>query len=777
MGELSLDIGLKALLTSKAALDTIGHNIANANTPGYSRQDLHVSSGRAQTLRGLRIGDGVQADFVTRTVDELVNRRLVAQLGVMSRLEANVVGLSDLEALFGEPGEGGLGSILNGLFERMAELSAQPGERLQREGVVEAASQLTGRFHDLAGDVRALRDSTVEQAKLVAKDVDRLAAEIFGLGREIAAVESGGVVANDLRDQREQALRELASKIDVTYHETPSGHLQVFADGQMLVGESRAATVDVRVGDDGTLEVSLSGGVKPLEVKGGELGALVGLHDKQLPGVIERVDALARALILEMNRVHATGAPLDGGFRRLDAESAVVDSDGDGQLEDELLGYAGLPLEIEAGELQVHVTSVATGAVQTHRIAIDPATMTVGDLVDALGSLPGIGATLDGSGHLQLVADDGYRFDFSHRLDRLPDDAGTFGGARATLGSGAGPFDLSGGGALDLDGPLGPFTVTLDPSDFADPAQATAAEVAAAINAEPGTTANSMRAVAVGAQVFLQTLDGGSATGFDVVGGSAAGALGFVAGTSVTGQEAEVAVELHGTYTGGSSGSWTFRPTGDGAIGTTPGLGVEVRDGNGTLVATLDVGAGYVPGAQIAIADGLSVSFGAGAVSATDGDAFGATLAGEPDTAGLLVAFGLNGLFTGTDAQSIELRADIAANPSLLAASGNGDAGDNGVLLELIGLQERVAGELGATFDAFYGDLVGDVGQRIDSAKSSLESERYLVDSLESRRQEVSGVNVDEELVAMIQYEQAFAAAAQFIQVVNSLSEEILNLV
>ena len=64
MANLSLDIGLKALLTSQAALDTIGHNIANANTPGYSRQTLHVSNGRAQTLRGLRIGDGVDADFV-----------------------------------------------------------------------------------------------------------------------------------------------------------------------------------------------------------------------------------------------------------------------------------------------------------------------------------------------------------------------------------------------------------------------------------------------------------------------------------------------------------------------------------------------------------------------------------------------------------------------------------------------------------------------------------------------------------------------------------------
>ena len=99
-----------------------------------------------------------------------------------------------------------------------------------------------------------------------------------------------------------------------------------------------------------------------------------------------------------------------------------------------------------------------------------------------------------------------------------------------------------------------------------------------------------------------------------------------------------------GSFSGTANSGWTFRPTADGAIGTTSGLAVEVRDGNGTLVALLDVGADFVPGTELAIAEGISVSFGAGEVAASEGDAFAVELAGDPDSAGVLVAFGLNAL-------------------------------------------------------------------------------------------------------------------------------------
>ena len=404
--------------------------------------------------------------------------------------------------------------------------------------------------------------------------------------------------------------------------------------------------------------------------------------------------------------------------------------------------------------------------------------MTIGELVDAFNDVPGLSAGIDPSGHLRLSADVGTRFDFARGLDTSPDALGSFGGARASIGSGGeGPFALASGDTLTLTGPAGPYTVTFVPTDFAEITQASAEEIAAVINADPGTAANGLQARTVGGQLVLQSIAEGSTTSFEVTAGSALGALGLTPGTTVTGHDTAVTVTLTGSYEGAGNRDLTFRPTVDGEIGTTPGLQVEVFDANGSLVKTLDVGAGYQPGSEIELVDGVRVSFGLGTLSATHNDAFDATFVAASDSSDVLVALGLGSFFEGTGLADIAVRSDIAADPSRLATSDDGSPGDNGALLRLLALQESVASELGTSFGEFYGSVVGDVGFQIQSTEKSLELESFLVDSLVARRQQVSGVNMDEELVDMIRFEQAFGAAAQFIQVVNSLNDEILNLV
>ena len=91
-------------------------------------------------------------------------------------------------------------------------------------------------------------------------------------------------------------------------------------------------------------------------------------------------------------------------------------------------------------------------------------------------------------------------------------------------------------------------------------------------------------------------------------------------------------------------------------------------------------------------------------------------------------------------------------------------------------LQQEPAESLGRTFNEFYGTIVAGVGFQISSTRNSLEVEEFISTSLLERREQISGVNIDEELVNMILYEQAFGAASRFIQVVNTLNDEVLNL-
>ena len=126
MANLSLTTGLRALLSAQRVLDTIGHNVANANTPGYSRQRVQLDSGLALQRGGMLVGSGVDASRVDRSVDSLLARRIMAQRGVMGGLGTRISTLSEIESFFGEPGPGGVGQLFDGFFSAASELSTTP---------------------------------------------------------------------------------------------------------------------------------------------------------------------------------------------------------------------------------------------------------------------------------------------------------------------------------------------------------------------------------------------------------------------------------------------------------------------------------------------------------------------------------------------------------------------------------------------------------------------------------------------------------------------------
>jgi flagellar hook-associated protein FlgK len=779
MATLGLDIGLRALLTSRSALDTIGHNLANASTPGYSRQSLEVSTSRTMLLRGLALGSGVQADVVRRTTDALLVRRMIGQTSSLARLDARTGGLSEIEALLGEPGSSALGQRLAELFGSFSSLANDPSESALRSGVAQSAVSLTDQLHQLAASLGTIRSDTAEQARAQVEEVNSLTRRLFELNRQVRELESRRVPANDLRDQRELLLGELAGRLDISYHEDSTGLVRVSTQGQLLVGSAGASRVELEEPAAGTVRLRIEGATQTLVPRGGTLGALAELAAETIPGYQDGLDALARGLILGVNQAHGTALPPSGPFRQLTAAFAFADHDEDGELLDERLADSGLVFAIEEGELFVNVQDLAGGAFRTTRIEIDPERTTVGELVGALGAIEGLSASLDSTGRLKILADAGVGFDFSKRLNTAPDPDGTFGGGRASLVLGAGePYALADLQTLDLVGGAGPFSVTFSAGDFATIGEASAAELAAALNADPGLAAGGLRAVVVGDRVALQSQGAGAGESFTVAGGSALGALGLVAGTVVDGHDLAASVTLDGEHQGAANQEYTFLALGDGTIGSTPGLLVEVRDAGGALVAVLDVGQGYQPGSALAFGDGLSVRFGLGELSATHGDRFVARALAESDSAGVVGALGLNAFFVGTGAADVALRADLASDPAGIATGLGGGAGDNRGALALAAVaEERLTVLDGRTVSGAWGDVVADLGFQSGSARDALEMERFLMDGLIERREQISGVDVDRELVDMLREEQSFAAASQYIQVVQQTLDELLNLI
>lgn len=779
MASIGLNSGLKALLASQASLDVIGHNISNANTPGYSRQRLELSAAPALFRRNLAMGSGVNADVITRTTDALLQMRMVGQISSLNRLESSIGGMTEVQALLGEPGGFGLGGGMNDFFGSIAELSTSTEDLVLRTGVVQMTTSLTTQFNQLATTMRSLRFDTANQVGIQVKQVNALAEQLVKLNLEISQTEATGMPANDLRDQRDEAIRNLASYVDIDFHEDPNGVIRITAGGRLLVGGNRAFEMSSFVHEDGSVDLYVEGSTVPVNMSQGKLAGLIAVGESFIPGLQADFNDLAHNLIFEMNRVHSTGTPTAGNFQTLTSTYPVIDGDGDGRLTDELISAAGLPFDVQSGEFFVNVTRLNTGTMRTSRIEVDTSTDTVGEVLDALNAISGLNANLNSFGHLQVFADAGFGFDFAPKLDSSPDKSGTLGGAEASLGAdGRGPYALADGMTLDLTGPAGSFSITFDDADFEEISEATAQEIAAVLNSTPDIQANGLRAVVVDDRLYVQTAATGAAASFTVDGGTSLASFGWPAATVISGHATAIDIQIGGSYTGALNDHFVFVPKGDGVIGTTPNLEVDVFNSNNQLVATLDLGDSYQPGTELDVYEGVTVRFGFGEVSASNNDTAYVEAIADSDTSDFLAAIGLNSFFVGTGAADIAIRGDLEDDPELICAGTSGASGDNQALLDIMDLQNQaISGLRDETFGDFYGDVISDVGFEISTADASRNVEEYLYENLEQRREEASGVNVDEEMVNMIRFEQSFAAAAKYIQVLNELSADLLSLI
>lgn len=775
---------LRGLTAARLGMQTAGNNVANANTPGYSRQRIDLAAALPYAIAGnLQIGTGVDVRGITRLVDEGLERRLQLQLGLVGSAELDQSRYREIESIFAEPDEG-LSNAYKDLFGAIDELRTDPGDRALRGGVIQAGNALGQGFRLVSSRLQDLAGSTFDEVRGLVRVVNEKANSIATLNGQIIAAEANGSDANDLRDVRSQQVNELGKLLDARTIERSSGSLDVLVGGHLLVAGDRASALNTGKDSAGSTQITIGGSRSRTVISEGRIAALLRQEQAGVPGLTSRIDELARNTILEWNRLHTTGMPASGPFRSLTGAYGAVDGDGDGQRGDELLAQSGFDFPVQNGELYVAVTNTSTGAMERTRIAIDPSAMSLNDLAATINRIDHLTASVDPTGRLRLAADDGYGFDFSPRLDPDPDGAGTFGGKNPSIGSGAaGPYDLSGqtfpvSFTVTTGTASSPTvtTVSLAANEFVDPANATVDELVAAINTDLGTAGQARN---IGGRLVVQSAQGGRASQISLANsgaGTALTALGLSTSTAV-GRDRAVDIAVEGAYTGSDNAHFTFVPESDGIVGQTTDLRVRVLDGDGNLVTTLSVGRGYEPGQPIPLGNGIRVSFGAGAVSATNGNVFSLDALADSDTSDVLVATGMNVFFLGSTAADITVNPDLLGNPDRLAA-GIGDAeGDAGNLARIVSLRSLdLDGLDDNTIEDFYADIVGDVGFETAAANSALQAQNSLLNQLSADREAVSGVNLDEEMIDMTRYQQSYEAAARFLTVAQQMTDTLINL-
>lgn len=302
-----LSIARSALLTHQRAMSVTAHNVANADTPGYSRQRLDVVQAEPQWGVFGPMGRGVTDMGVSRargTFYDATYRRDSGMLGGSTTMQGF---LSQIETAMNEPSENGLGAALDGMFHSFSDLANDPSSPAMRDLVRSAANHFVHLFHRLDGEVQQNGRDALTQLNGDVSDVNEIGRRIAELNTKILA--TGGPLhsAPDLEDQRDVLIDQLSSLIAVRVTAGDDGKVTISAGNTVLVENGTARALEVRSVAGQPVTLGVASDTAEVLPASGSLNALLDLINVKIPGIKNQLDAMAGSLVFEVNQIHRQG--------------------------------------------------------------------------------------------------------------------------------------------------------------------------------------------------------------------------------------------------------------------------------------------------------------------------------------------------------------------------------------------------------------------------------------------------------------------------------------
>jgi len=310
-----LEIGKRALLGHQVSLQTVGHNIANVNTPGYTRQRVRVSTSLPELSIHGALGTGFRVDSIYHVRDLFLGDQFRQGQKDLGQWSYKSKSLQQIESIFAEPGEDSINEILDQFWNDWSALSSDAENSGHRSSIIANATQLINTVKQLATGLEDLQRSTDRDLAGLTSEANRMTTEIARLNQQIVNQELDGSKANDLRDMRDRVIDELSSILDVNVNQRPDGSATVYMGSMLLVDGPDSFAIDAKADRDGekvTHTLVWQGSDVALKNINGQIAGLMETRDKIIPSYLDDLNALTRTLVEEVNRIHMAGYGLDG---------------------------------------------------------------------------------------------------------------------------------------------------------------------------------------------------------------------------------------------------------------------------------------------------------------------------------------------------------------------------------------------------------------------------------------------------------------------------------
>jgi flagellar hook-associated protein 1 FlgK len=310
-----LDISKSALMASQAALSVTSNNIANANTPGYSKEDIILQIATPVESSSGIVGRGVTVAGIRRSYDKFLQSQLQDQgqnQGSSSALDQT---WSQIELLFNDMQGFGLSSALSDYFNAWQDVASAPTSLPQRSALLQKANTLVTKARNMESGILDTLKSASEGISDAVQQVNTLATEIASLNGQISLQEAGAggmEKANDLRDQRDTKLNDLAKLVGFSTYEDPNGSLTITVGMRNLVSGGRTNQLTNATNSDGNQTLTLDGINVTSYISKGQIGGLIAAQTDIQTNLLTPFRKLIASVTQQVNIGHEAGFGLDG---------------------------------------------------------------------------------------------------------------------------------------------------------------------------------------------------------------------------------------------------------------------------------------------------------------------------------------------------------------------------------------------------------------------------------------------------------------------------------
>lgn len=308
------------LLSQQLAIEVTGQNIANVQTEGYSRQEVNFEASNPRNFSLGQIGTGVRVAGIERSHDEFLFSQILGEGDTLGRFQVRKDVFEQLEQLLSENNGLSLNGSLSSFFNGLQDVASNPTGLPERSSLLAEAQNLSSVFNNLGESLFQIQQNLDSAISVEVAKINSLAQEVAALNKSIHANEPTTFSANDLRDKRDQKVKELSEMIDLNFVDEQDGQISLtLDDGTPLVLQSNVYTLATSINgnnksflDIGVLDSAGNSTNVTSSLTGGTIKGLLEMRDVEVEGLKDKLDRLAAGFIQEFNEIHQQGFGIDG---------------------------------------------------------------------------------------------------------------------------------------------------------------------------------------------------------------------------------------------------------------------------------------------------------------------------------------------------------------------------------------------------------------------------------------------------------------------------------